>query len=63
MPVTSRKEYPPYGYCSICDTPARIWRFNEEVVGENKATQLVAGDNACRECIAVAISIATGDID
>ena len=63
MPVTSRKEYPPYGYCSICDMPARVWRFNEEVVGENKVTQLVAGDNACQECIGVAIRIATEDID
>jgi len=62
MPVTSRKEYPPYGYCSICDMPARVWRFNEEVVGENKVTQLVAGDNACLECIAVAIRIATEDV-
>ena len=63
MPVTSRKEYPPYGYCSICDAPARVWRFNEEVVGENQVTQLVAGDNACLECIGVAIRIATEDID
>lgn len=63
MPVTSRKQYPPYGYCSICNKPARVWKFNEEVVGENDAVQLVAGDNACLECIGVAISIATEDID
>jgi hypothetical protein len=43
--------------------PARVWKFNEEVVGESAAGQLVASDNACLECIGVAIRIATEDID
>ena len=63
MPVTSRKQYPPYGECSVCGMPARIWKFNEEVVGESEAGKLVASDNACLECIGVAIRIATEDID
>jgi hypothetical protein len=63
MPVTSKKQYPPYGECSVCGIAARVWKFNEEVVGENALGQLVASDNACQECIGVAIRIATEDVD
>ena len=47
----------------MCGIAARVWKFNEQVVGENALGQLVASDNACQECIAVAIRIATEDID
>ena len=47
----------------MCGIAARVWKFNEEVVGENALGQLVASDNACQECIGVAIRIATEDVD
>ena len=58
MPLTERREPPPWGRCEVCGLTQRVWKANERIVALGAGYAVVEGEAYCRDCIRLAVELA-----